>query len=526
MTLLQRSSPGGAGTSSSSVDDADVAAGQTKRTLLLNNSKKHQSDVSDSQHSNNNNMMSSTHSTLSTSSFDNGGNVTSAPSSVNTINTATGHPDDLGFYEDLVSEPVLVLGMDISHLNRQHQFVVCAVGVFCFSLLYGYLQELISVDLCGRQLGLFQAMVQFSGYTVLSFFLRTYVYQKQQKMDAVQQASTGSNHFAPSLKVPFNTYLWLSILRAVDLGMTNLAMQYINYPAKTLMKSSRVVFTMMFGVIIAKKTYPAVDYLIVMAMVAGLALFMHADANSSAVFHHIGVVMLTVSLTCDGLISNMSENIMSNYGVGQDEFIFRMYSIALVAISMAAAYKGDFREGIEFMSQPGNYREIHDNMPLEERTWSVPGKIAVMLLFSSMGFFGSSCSACITKNFGALTMSITSTARKATTLFLSFFLFNNICTGEHLVGIFIFITALTTKSLRRGRKKSGSKSHKSKKRSKRNNKKKSSRDNLELTRPSTMRDRASSAESSSGPIRRTNTGTPNKDGDERQEYSIAGLNIV
>jgi adenosine 3'-phospho 5'-phosphosulfate transporter B3 len=462
---------------------------------------------------------------LSKRSSSNKKQLQSAPSSVssiNTINTDRGHPDDLDFYEDLVSEPVLVLGIDISHLDRQSQFLYCASGVFCFSLLYGYLQELIAVELCGRQLGLFLAMMQFSGYTVLSYFLRTYVYAKQQKMDAIQQLSTGSNHFTPSQPVPLAMYFGLSLLRAVDLGMTNTAMQYINYPAKTLMKSSRVVFTMMFGVVISRKSYPAVDYLIVLAMVAGLALFMHADANSSAVFHHIGVVMLTISLVCDGAISNMSENIMSNYGVGQDEFIFRMYSIALVAISMAAAYKGDLQEGMAFMSQPGKYAEIEMHMPLEERTWSVPGKIAVMVLFSSMGFFGSSCSACITKNFGALTMSITSTARKATTLFLSFFLFNNVCTMEHLAGIFVFITALTTKSLRRGRKKKGGGKRK-------RSKKKISSPNSEQV-PVTAIERTQSIDSASAHtqgVTRRNTPTAPKDGSDRQQaYTIAGLNIV
>lgn len=48
---------------------------------------------------------------------------------------------DLEFFEDMVSEPVLVLGFDISHLSRNVQFMVCASGVFLFSLLYGYLQE-------------------------------------------------------------------------------------------------------------------------------------------------------------------------------------------------------------------------------------------------------------------------------------------------------------------------------------------------------------------------------------------------
>ena len=285
--------------------------------------------------------------------------------SVNQSITSHGvYPSDLEFFEDLVSEPVLVLGVDISHLDRNSQFLVCATGVFGFSLLYGYLQELISVQICSRQLGLFLAMVQFSGYTILAFLLRNFVYAKEQRRlknkqknrrfdkqnrthnkkdddgGAGADGAAAAAHLkaltlergsdphgttgpvsliSSSISVPIILYPGLAVLRAIDLGMTNLAMQYINYPAKTLMKSSRVVFTMLFGVVISRKRYKLVDYVIVLAMVAGLALFMHADASSSAVFDLAGVLMLTVSLLCDGAISNVSETIMSKFGVGQDE---------------------------------------------------------------------------------------------------------------------------------------------------------------------------------------------------------------
>jgi hypothetical protein len=144
---------------------------------------------------------------------------------------------------------------------------------------------------------------------------------------------------------------------------------------------------------------------------------------------------------------------MNQYKVGQDEFIFRMYSIALIAILAAAWAKGDLADGMVWIMQPGTYEEQQNNVPLEERVWSSTGKICVLILFSSMGFFGSSCAAAITKQFGALSMSITSTARKATTLFLSFLLFDNECTMQHIIGIIIFIFALTTKSIRRKNKK-------------------------------------------------------------------------
>lgn len=361
---------------------------------------------------------------------------------------------DIEFYEDLISDPVLVLGVDISHLSRNLQFIVCASGVFFFSLLYGYLQELLSVKLCSRKLGLYLAMVQFTGYTFLAYILRSYVYRKQQSRSRAAPADLCSKSGAfGSLTVPFKLYLGLSLLRAVDLAMTNLAMQYINYPAKTLMKSSRVVFTMIFGVCITRKRYGLTDYAIVLCMVFGLAIFMHADATSSAIFEPMGVVMLTISLMCDGAITNMSESIMQKYKVGQDEFIFRMYSIALLAIIAAAMAKGDLTEGMVWILQPGTYEEQQNNVPLEERSWSSGGKILVMILFSSMGFFGSSCAAAITKNFGALSMSITSVSRKATTLFLSFLLFDNECTFQHIIGIIIFISSLTAKSIRRKNKK-------------------------------------------------------------------------
>lgn len=76
----------------------------------------------------------------------------------------------------------------------------------------------------------------------------------------------------------------------------------------------------------------------------------------------------------------MSENIMTNYGVGQDEFILRMYSIALVAIAGAAVVKGDMADGIKFMLLPGTYAEQQSNMPMEERSWSSFSKFMIMLV--------------------------------------------------------------------------------------------------------------------------------------------------
>lgn len=395
----------------------------------------------------------------------------------------------------------MVLGVDLTHLPPSEQFRLCVIGVFVFTLLYGYLQELISVTICCRKFGLFLATVQFTGYTFWSYIFRNFVERKTQQNKAKNVELSGRNginsnqinhqsisgFLTPSCssasfiikdsppgsgnspfsnstsfladernpsqqrrKVPLQIYIGVSLLRAIDLGMTNLAMQYINYPAKTLLKSSRVLFTMFFGYLIGKR-YKIVDYAVVVLMVVGLSLFMYADATSSAIFEPMGVIMLCVSLLCDGAITNISEHIMKKYRVGQDEFIFRLYSTALIAITASAAYRGDLADGIRFICSPGTADQYQQNI---DPTWKVSTKFFAVIIFSTTGFLGSSCAAAITKHYGALTMSITSTARKATTLFLSFFLFPNECTVEHFAGIAIFISSLFIKGLGRSKRKS------------------------------------------------------------------------
>jgi hypothetical protein len=166
--------------------------------------------------------------TLDSSSF----TIETAPSSACTINSVKCNTGDLEFFEDLITEPVLVLGMDISHLPKATQFTVCASGLFFFSLLYGYLQELLSVTLCSRQLGLFLATTQFTGYTVLAYIMRNFVYKQQQHFKqkiidqhAIQYGIDHSGGQERSSKmfdakhVPLALYLGLSILRAIDLAM-------------------------------------------------------------------------------------------------------------------------------------------------------------------------------------------------------------------------------------------------------------------------------------------------------------------
>ena len=171
---------------------------------------------------------------------------------------------------------------------------------------------------------------------------------------------------------------------------------------------------------------------------------------------------------CDGAVANYSELVMRQYKISQDEFQSKIYSISFIAMLFATIASGEFMEAFSaFFLQHGTIAEISiqnanangsqhtfdsQNESLlsssSSFTWTIGKKIAVLVVFTMMGLCGSSCAGAITKKFGALSMSITSTTRKAFTLFISFVAFDgNRCTGEHLVGMVVFMGALFMKSL-------------------------------------------------------------------------------
>ena len=356
--------------------------------------------------------------------------------------------------DDPSSNPEMILfGFDLSHFSPTIQFFISASGVFIFTILYGYLQELIQIQIAGRHFALFLGSCQFAGYTFWSAVLaklrlwrlrrnQTISDQYQLISRQEQQQFISTNN---STRPPILSFIALATCRAIDLGLTNLSMRYLNYPAKTLIKSSRVIFTMIMGIAIGKKKYSSVDYTMVLMLVCGLSMFVHADMSSNAVFHPLGVMMLVTSLALDGGVSNWSEVTMNRYRLGQDEFQMKLYFFSFIIMSMAAYQTNELQAGIQFFFQThGTYHETQS--PLQQYySWSIEDKTIALFMFSTLGIFGGSCACAITKRFGALAMSVTTTTRKAATIFLSFALFPNTCTIEHIFGVVIFVFGLLLK---------------------------------------------------------------------------------
>lgn len=157
-----------------------------------------------------------------------------------------------------------------------------------------------------------------------------------------------------------------------------------------------------------RKRHRKSDYVVVSMMVSGLAFFIHAETTAKDdqhTFSFVGIGMLVLALLADGAVVNLNEKLMNVHGLGQDEMIFMLYSLATSIMFIMTLISGQLWKGLNFLLVDGPMMEASISYTSKE-------KLLGTLAFVMMGFLGSSCAGAITKHFGALSMSITSTARK------------------------------------------------------------------------------------------------------------------
>merc|ERR1711957_857557 len=144
-------------------------------------------------------------------------------------------------------------------------------------------------------------------------------------------------------------------------GLTNSSMKFINYPAKTLIKSSRAAFTLGVGMMMGRGGYLRSEYIMVALLITGLVVFLRADDKSEAVFHPYGVIMLIISLCCDGAFVNSSEIIMRQYHMSQDRFQLNIFFISFTTMLLVTIANGELYSGFQhFFLLPGTIPEIDD----------------------------------------------------------------------------------------------------------------------------------------------------------------------
>lgn len=273
------------------------------------------------------------------------------------------------------------------------QFVVCVLLVIFLQGAYTYAQELLfSVEKFPHR---WYATVWQGGlYSLFAYTMRR---------------SSGER----GRRGPFRDYVVLSSVVFMGRFMGVASLHYIDFTTRVLFQSSKLIPTMLVGLLYLKKSYTAGEYTAVFMLVTGLSLFSLGDASVSTSFNVFGVVLAGGDAFSDALKSSIQEHLMSSHSASTLEVaLYSNLSGCLCAIPI--------------LIFTGELAAVYE-------TFSLRAHIALIAMYL-IGYLASLSVLYVLKLSDALISAMVTCFRKFMSIVFSFFIFSKVATINHVVG--------------------------------------------------------------------------------------------
>jgi solute carrier family 35 (adenosine 3'-phospho 5'-phosphosulfate transporter), member B3 len=363
-------------------------------------------------------------------------------------------------------------------LSSPIQFCVLASGVFFFFGIHNYLQEAImSVE--GFHYGVMLGYLEVLGVTVCSFLERRYIARETKRV-------------APMSAYPLLTFCLMS-----SSSLSNLALNYINFPTKVYVKmknmnnnkeclglimsvaiqshvsrspfhraflsffsvfrSCKLIPTMIVASIVHRKVFTSIEYFCAFCVCLGLVLFAAADWNLTPTFHPIGLAFVSLSVCADAVLPNAQERLF-RLGSSRLEVtckcVMRAPSIPF-AISLPRKLTVD-----SFFSFLLVFTNIFTLIAMTITTLlsgDLLGMVAFaqtnshlchyILVYTFVAYIAISVHMNVVRRFGGVAAVLLATGRKGMTLVLSFILFPKAFSWYYVMGAILVLGGLLLSSL-------------------------------------------------------------------------------
>ena len=163
----------------------------------------------------------------------------------------------------------------------------------------------------------------------------------------------------PVQSVPWLDYVQIAFSYIGAMYSSNLALNYMSYPAQSLAKSCKLIPVMLMRVLVLGKRYALHEYLQVLLITAGICAFMMFEdghkggggkeegSSTSA----IGFLLCLLSLALDGFTGPTQERINAQHhpSMAQMMFFLNLYAVLLVAALLLIT--GQLWTGLTFFAR-------------------------------------------------------------------------------------------------------------------------------------------------------------------------------
>ncbi|EGC29888.1 hypothetical protein DICPUDRAFT_42238 [Dictyostelium purpureum] len=218
----------------------------------------------------------------------------------------------------------------------------------------------------------------------------------------------------PRDQAPFRKYGFVSVLLVISTFLSNQSIRYISYPTQVLAKSCKPIPVIFMGLILFKRKYPPLKYVVVFLISLGISLFMLVGSSNKKNIlnegsnHVFGNFILFVSLMMDGIMGPFQDNLVKVYKPSATRMMLNTNIWNLFLFTTIAIARGELIPAIQFIIEQ-------------------PEIILLILAFCITSALGQQFIFLTTNKFGSLNCSTITTTRKFFSILVSI-----ICFGHSL----------------------------------------------------------------------------------------------
>ena len=231
-------------------------------------------------------------------------------------------------------------------------------------------------------------------------------------------------------RAPLSVYPFLTLCLLSSSALSNLSLNYINFPTKVVFRSCKLLPTMVIATLLHphKKKFSMIEYICATIVCLGLICFGMAEFQTQPTFHPIGILFVSLSVFADALLPNAQEKVFVQYHAPRSEVTFYTNLFTLMIMTISTYASGDLFRCFRFMSE-------HSTITI------------YIFIYTIISYIAISCHMNVVQMYGGVAAVLVATGRKAMTLIVSFLLFPKVYTIYYPIGTILVLSGLTWASL-------------------------------------------------------------------------------
>ena len=303
--------------------------------------------------------------------------------------------------------PLLCLCFDLSRLSPYPRFVLLTVGVSVFFLLNSWVEEYTFKQLPHFQFGWFLTLFELVCFGVFAILERLLL----------------SHEPVLSHTASLERHGIVAVALIAARGLTNVSLQYLNYPTQIIFKSMKLITVMIGSLVILRATFTVYEYASALCLVVAACAFSLGDTDVSVQFPAKGIVIVLLSLVGDSLHSNTQDSLLREHKASTSEAMLFTNLFAAAASFVYILATGELWAAIRYCQ-------------------AYPVAYGLFVLRSAVIYLGVLCFVLMIKSFGVVAATGVTTVRKIVSILLSFVLFPKPWSEKYVWGGALFAASL------------------------------------------------------------------------------------